>query len=118
MWREVRAALEREKMEVDGSGASVSTSVAKNELGLALDATRAAGDVPVLVSTTYSPRWRAREGNRIYAATPFFMLTFARGPVHLVYGRDAKDRAGLWASGIALLALCGYAFVPLKTRGK
>ena len=117
LWREVRAALEREKVEVDGGGASVSTVVGKNELSLAPDAPRASGDVPVLVSTTYSPRWRAREGNRIYAATPFFMLTFARGPVHLSYARDAKDRAGLWASGLALLALCGYAFVPRRHAG-
>jgi hypothetical protein len=113
-WREVRAALEREEVTVDESVASVSTVVGKNELSLALDAPRATEDVPVLVSTTYSPRWRAREGNRVYAATPFFMLTFARGPVHLSYARDAKDRAGLWASGLALLVLCGYASVPRR----
>lgn len=117
LWREVRAALEREKTEVDESSASVSTVAGKNELSLALEAPRAAGDVPVLVSTTYSPRWRAREGNHVYAATPFFMLIFARGPVHLSYARDAKDRAGLWASGLALFALCGYAFVPRRHVG-
>jgi hypothetical protein len=116
LWREVRAALELEKVRVDESAVPVSTFVGKNELSLVLEAPRAA-DVPVLVSTTYSPRWRAREGNRIYAATPFFMLTFARGPVHLSYVRDAKDRAGLWASGIALLAVCGYAFVPRRRGG-
>jgi hypothetical protein len=115
-WREVRAELEREEVSVDESAASVSTVVGKNELSLTLDAPRASEDVPLLVSTTYSPRWRAREGNRIYAATPFFMLTFARGPVHLSYARDAKDRAGLWASGLALLALCGYVSVP-RRRG-
>jgi hypothetical protein len=114
LWRDARAVLEREKIEVDEGDASVNTAVGKNELSLALDAPRAAGNVPVLVSTTYSPRWRAREGNRIYAATPFYMLTFARGPVHLYYGRDAADRAGLWASGLALLGLCGYAFVPRR----
>lgn len=117
LWREVRAALEREKTEVDEGSASVSTVVGKNELSVALDAPRAAGDVPVLVSTTYSPRWRAREGERVYAATPFFILIFARGPVQLSYARDAKDRAGLWASGLALLAVCGYVFVPRRHAG-
>jgi hypothetical protein len=115
-WREVRAELEREEVAVNESAASVSTVVGKNELSLGLDAPRASEDVPLLVSTTYSTRWRAREGNRIYAATPFFMLTFARGSVHLSYARDAKDRAGLWASGLALLALCGYVSVP-RRRG-
>lgn len=117
LWREVRAALEREKTEVDEGSASVGTVVGKNELSLALDAPHATCDVPVLVSTTYSPRWRAREGNRVYAATPFFILIFARGPVQLSYARDAKDRAGLWASGLALLALCGYVFVPRLHAG-
>lgn len=114
LWRGVRDALEREKTEVAGSSVNVSTFVGKNEMRLAPAAPTAEDGVPVLVSTTYSPRWRAREGNRIYAATPFFMLTFARGPVHLSYGRDAGDRAGLWASGIALFALCGYAFIPRR----
>jgi hypothetical protein len=115
-WREVRSDLESEEVAVEESATSVGTVIGKNELSLALDAPRAREDVPVLVSTTYSPRWRAREGNGIYAATPFFMLTFARGPVHLSYARDAKDRAGLWASGLALFALCGYVFVP-RRRG-
>ena len=114
-WREVRAALEGEKVVVE-SGASVGTIVGKNEMSLTLDAPHPAEDVPVLVATTYSPRWHAREGNRIYAATPFFMLTFTRGPVHLAYGRNAMDRAALWASGLTLLALCGYVFVA-RRRG-
>jgi len=51
------------------------------------------------------------------------MLTFARGPVHLVYSRSTLDRAGLWASGLALLALCCFAFIPrrmsiIKTSGR
>ncbi|HYH84763.1 MAG TPA: hypothetical protein VEX60_04725 [Pyrinomonadaceae bacterium] len=115
-WREVRAALEQGRVAVDESVASVSASVGKNVLSLALDASRATEDVPVLVSTTYSPRWRAREGNRIYAATPFFMLTFTRGPVHLAFERNATDVAGLWASGFTLFALCGFVFVT-RRRG-
>jgi hypothetical protein len=113
-WREVRAALEHSKVAVDESAATIKTLVGKNEMSLTLDTPRATGGVPVLVATTFSPRWHAREGNRIYAATPFFMLTFTRGPVHLAYERSATDRAGLWASGFTLLALCGYVFVARR----
>jgi hypothetical protein len=82
------------------------------------EATRATVDLPVLVATTYSPDWRARDGRQVYAATPFFMLTFARGPVHLVYSRSTLDRAGLWASGLALLALCCFAFIPRRESSR
>lgn len=116
VWREVRAALDERKVVVEGSDAPVGATVGKNEMSLALGAARASEEVPVLISTTYSPRWRALEGNRVYATTPFFMLTFARGPVHFAFERNATDRAGLWASGLTLLALCGYAFFPRERR--
>lgn len=114
VWREVRAALEDEKVGVENSDASVGAVAGKNELSLTLGARRVEEDVPVLVATTYSPNWRAREGNQVYAATPFFMLTFARGDVHLEYARGATDSAGLWASVAALFGLFGYAFVARR----
>jgi hypothetical protein len=119
IWRDVRAALEGEKVAVvksssSGEQASVTTQVGRNEMSLTPDAPPGAGDLPVLVATTYSPDWRAREGNRIYAATPFYMLTFAREPVHLDYARSTLDRAALWASGLTLLALCCFAFIPRR----
>ncbi|HYY92963.1 MAG TPA: hypothetical protein VE713_00500 [Pyrinomonadaceae bacterium] len=130
LWRDVRAALESEKVAVgedsqtvgDNSSvdpqASVRTQVGRNEMSLTPEAPRATVDLPVLVATTYSPDWRAREGRQVYAATPFFMLTFARGPVHLVYSRSTLDRAGLWASGLTLLALCCFAFIPRRESSR
>jgi hypothetical protein len=114
IWLEVRAALEQERVAVDESAGTASALAGKNLLSIALDSSKATEDVPVLVSTTFSPRWRAQEGNRIYAVTPFLMLTFTRGPVHLVFERNATDRAGLWASGFTLLALCGFVCVARR----
>jgi hypothetical protein len=116
-WREVRAALDEEKVAVNENSISFSTIVKKNELSLTPVMMRPVGEVPVLVATTFSPRWHAREGNRIYAATPFFMLTFANKPVHIAYERNAMDRVGLWASGFTLLALCGYVFAARRRGG-
>jgi hypothetical protein len=119
LWRDVRAALESEKVSVienstGGVKASVETQVGRNEMILTPEEPPGAADLPVLVATTYSPDWRAREGNRVYAATTFFMLTFAREPVHLVYSRSTLDRAGLWASGLTLVALCCFVLVPRR----
>ena len=119
MWRDVRAVLDSERVAVVGTPSvgervSVKTQLSRNEMSLTPDAPHGAGDLPVLVATTYSPDWRAREGNRIYAATPFFMLTFARGPVHLDYARSTLDRAMLWASGLTLLSLCCFVFFPRR----
>jgi hypothetical protein len=139
VWHEVRAALESEEVAVGARQASVNVQFGRNEISLTPgepnpDGTRAgltsgvmldgmtrgenesAEDLPVLVSTTYSPDWRAREGNRIYAATPFFMLTFLKQPTHLVFARNAADIVVLWASGVSLLSLCAYVGVGLRRR--
>jgi hypothetical protein len=108
VWKEVRALLERDRVAVETSATSVRVEAGANELSVVPDAANTLEDLPVLVADTYSPKWRAREGNRIYAATPFFMLTFTRKPVHLDYARDLFDRTGLWASALTLLALFGY----------
>jgi hypothetical protein len=120
VWQDVRAALEHEKVAVENSSASVGASVGKNELRLTFDARGADEEVPVLVATTYSPNWRADAGKQVYAATPFFMLTFTRGDVQLEYARGTSDRAGLWASGVTLFGLFGYAFIARRrgTKGK
>jgi hypothetical protein len=115
VWRGVREALESEKVEVVGKDSSVGAEMSASEISLIPNMTTvvprvtdATGDLPVLVSQTYSPNWRAREGNKVYAATPFFMLTFLKQPTHLEYARGAADRAGLWASASTLLSLCVF----------
>jgi hypothetical protein len=120
-WRDVRAALESEEVAVAAKESQVSVQFGRNEMTLTPDELTQeengdAEDLPVLVSTTYSPDWRSREGNKIYAATPFFMLTFLKQPSHLVFARSTADVAGLWASGVSLLSLCAYVGVGLRRR--
>jgi hypothetical protein len=134
IWKHVREVLESNKVAVKSNNVAtdaratfinderapstvINTKVGKNEMILSPGETLTEGGVPVLISMTYSPNWRAREGNRIYAATPFFMLTFVKGPAHLAYARGAADRAGLWASALSLTALCGLV-VAGRRRGR
>lgn len=65
-----------------------------------------AAETPALVAATFHPGWRRGDGGRVYAASPFFMLTFARGTTHLVFERVWYERATLWASAGTLLLLC------------
>jgi hypothetical protein len=64
-------------------------------------------EAPVLLATTFHPGWRREDGGKIYAATPFYILTFTDRPVSLRFGRDWYDVAALWVSGATLLVLFG-----------
>lgn len=115
-WKAVRALLEGNEVAVeanetgvDARTLKVSAEVGKNVIDLTPSASSSTGDLPVLVVTTYSPNWRAHDGENIYAATPFFMLTFVGRPTRLTYGREAADRAALWGSGLSLVALFSFA---------
>ncbi|MFC1559979.1 hypothetical protein ACFL4F_02610 [Candidatus Margulisiibacteriota bacterium] len=65
-------------------------------------------DVPVLVKTTYFPRWKAYVGGKrvkVYEASPYLMLVYGKGVVELKYGKRLADYLGWLVSifGIAYL---------------
>jgi hypothetical protein len=72
--------------------------------------------VPVLVATTYHPNWRRSDGGAVYAATPFFMLTFVDKSVSMNYGRSSLEKLALWASILSLLSL--FAVTIWRSRHK
>ena len=80
----------------------------------------ARGGLPHLIRCTYYPNWQAKRGaDRVYLATPAFMLVYPReARVELVYGSTAADRAGRWlTAGGAVLSAA--AFLTLRrTRRK
>jgi len=79
-WKSIRTILERHKIPT-----SVSPSAVTGEYGqktISLDSKTANGDsVPVLIATTFHPNWLRNDGASVYAATPFYMLTFVDRPV-------------------------------------
>ncbi len=117
-WAAIRRALDTNKVPVDSAVASVPSEVAQNSISFNVGPQATGTSVPVLIATTFHPNWRRSDGDTLYAATPFYMLTFARGPVTLAYERKQHERVGLWASVGTLILLCGYCFViRLKHRG-
>jgi hypothetical protein len=106
-WLSIRVALDKHKVPVTASdSSSVSRSLGHKPPRIAVDYSGA--EAPVLLATTFHPRWRREDGGKIYAATPFYMLTFTDHPVFLRFGRDWYDVAALWVSGVTILVLLGY----------
>jgi hypothetical protein len=68
---------------------------------------------PLLVKTSYHPRWRVHGAKRLYLVTPGFMLLFPdQQDVELTYGWGAANYAGAGLAAGFVLCL----FVPLGLR--
>jgi hypothetical protein len=110
-WLSIRAALDKHKVPVSGSdSSSVSRSFSHRPPRIAVDykSSNDGVEAPILIATTFHPRWRREDGGKIYASTPFYVLTFTDRPVSLRFGRDWYDVVALWVSGATLLALMGH----------
>jgi len=103
-WRKIRAALDSRKTEVEAQSMTATKDGLSMHVGL-----HATQNIPVLLRETYNPRWSNLSGERVYWASPTFMLTFARDPLTLVYGRTQVERASIWVSAFTLCALGGIA---------
>ncbi len=125
-WIAIRRVLERDKVptfaEPDGSpvvAGAVSIETGKNLIKLDYAPLNKAVDssvlAPILVATTFHPKWYRADSGTIYAATPFYMLTFADGPVTLTFSRQWYDRAALLISAIAfVLVACFIVWSALR----
>jgi len=128
-WAAIRRALDQNKVLTyiapDGSSApsdTVAVEVGKNSIKLTRAVNEAAVGVepaPILVATTFHPKWRRADGGLLYAATPFYMLTFADRPVTLTFRRQWYDWGALWVSAITFVGLaCFTAWSGLRGKKK
>jgi len=105
-WGEIRLALDKSKLPVAGAGAEVPVQLAQNKMSLGDRPVDSDSHAPILISSTFHPNWRREDGKEVYAATPFYTLTFADGPVTLIYSRTLYETAAVWASATALALVC------------
>jgi len=66
--------------------------------------------VPLLIKVSYHPNWKVEGADRIYLASPSFMLIYPDRPdVRLFFGKTAWDCAGhvLTGAGLVILLLTG-----------
>lgn len=128
-WAAIRRALDQNKVTTfaapDSSSVSpdaVPVEIGKNSIKLNYAPVNgvvgAIEPAPILVATTFHPKWRRTDGEMLYAATPFYMLTFADGPVKLTFSRQWQDRAALWVSAVTFVGLvCFSAWTALQRPG-
>jgi hypothetical protein len=128
-WAAIRRALDQNKVPTfvapDGSSTApepAPVEIGKNSIKLTRAMNEAVGAVepaPILVTTTFHPKWRRTDGGTIYAATPFYMLTFSDRPVTLTFSRQWYDWAALWVSAITFAGMgCFTAWSALRAKRK
>ena len=103
-WSSIRRALDGGKVAVGSPEAPATSEVRQNAIHL--NPTTRETAVPVLVATTFHPNWHRDDGTPIYAATPFYMLTFVKQPTQIIYERKPHERLALWFSGSTFILLC------------
>jgi hypothetical protein len=106
-WREIRRTLEANKIPAEA--AALSVNIREEELSVHPTAPLS-GSVPMLVKTTFHPSWLREDGRPTYSATPFFTLTFVRGPVRIKYERQWSEWVSIYCSAGGFILLCSYAF--------
>lgn len=117
VWQAIQHTLDRRKIATNSATAAPLTSrVEQNTIAIDHQAASAA-KVPVLVSTTYHPNWQRADGAAVYAATPFYMLTFVDGPTKLTFARRRMERLGVAVSAGTLLMLCCFTAWHYRPRG-
>jgi hypothetical protein len=114
-WMAIRRALDRDKIAVETPATGVTAQLEKNSIQLSFD-TLLEESVPVIIDATYHPGWRRADGDTIYTATPFNILTFARATTQIRYGRSLIDFFGLWLSIVTLALMLLFALQRVPSR--
>ncbi|MGB7926092.1 MAG: hypothetical protein WCF57_22825 [Pyrinomonadaceae bacterium] len=108
-WAAVRRALENNKAATNIPQTAITYEFKPSGLTINSNSEYHQSGIPVLINTTFHPNWRRSDGGAIYAATPFYTLTFIHQPAHLNFERRWYDFIALWASAATLITLCLYA---------
>lgn len=107
MWKQLRRSLDNGKIAVEAppllkteasaSAINISTAFVKEP-------------APVLISTTYHPRWKRDDNKLVYVATPAFMLSFVEESASLTFTKQPLEHIALYVSLCTIIILCGCVF--------
>jgi hypothetical protein len=110
-WKLIEDAVENGKIPSPSDLSQASMSRDDGSIRVQISNTKGT-KVPVLVRLTFHPDWVRSDGERIYPATPFFMLTFASDPFEASFRRIGIERAAVVASAAVFLFLLLAMIVP------
>jgi len=108
-WQAIRQALDEHKTATSMPATTFTCEIEQNAIRIDPTPKSSQNLLPVLIGTTYHPNWRREDRGYVYAATPFFMLTFVNGTTRLVYARHSLDKIALFTSAGVFLSLCCFA---------
>ncbi len=103
-WGEIKSILDHGKIPAGAAGINIQGAINQTDIAISADSV-SEGHAPVLVEATYFPNWKREDDGIVYAATPFFMLTFIDAPAKLIYVRQWYDTVGLIVSAGTLILL-------------
>ena len=70
---------------------------------------------PLMVKISYHPNWKVEGADRVYPASPAFMLLVPDGPtVRLYYGRSWPDHLGALLTVMFVLGTAAFGFAPAR----
>ena len=105
VWQAIRQTLDSHKTPIENFS-SLNMSIGMGQKSMSIDTgAMPMNEMPVLIGTTYHPNWVRADKGPVYAATPFFMLTFVRQPTLLTYERRPTEWLSMIISGSVLLVL-------------
>jgi hypothetical protein len=113
LWKQLRSILEKNKIPSYASSSDFSDEANQDKIKV-VSKTERTHSTPILIASTFHPNWERSDGSSIYAATPFFMVTFVEQSAVIEHGRTRLDRVALWISAGTLVAL--GVFVSLRFR--
>ena len=111
-WVAVRRILEDNKKATNATTGLINGTVEHNTIAIEYGNGSQGQRVPIVVSTTFHPNWYRDDGEALYAATPFYMLTFVDRSVRLHFERQRTDKGALWISAVSALLLGTFAVWP------
>jgi hypothetical protein len=102
-WKQIRGVIERMKIPTHASASDAAGTLNQESIEIT---SRADGVIPVLIANTFHPAWQRTDKHPIYAATPFYALTFVDKSAAIVYGNRWIDRIGLWLTAVTIAFVC------------
>jgi len=116
-WKLIEEAIESGKISSSSSSSSSSqASMSRDDVSISVRIPNINGvKVPVLVRMTFHPDWARSDGQRIYAITPFFMLTFASHAFEARFRRTGVEKAAVAVSAVVFFALVLAVIAPNRT---
>lgn len=99
-WKTIKNLLDTHKIPVKPVEI-FDVSIGSNSTFFGLSSSES-GAQPILIRQSFHPNWRRVSGEKIYAAMPFFTLTFARENTAVVFSRTWIDQTGILISITAI----------------